>query len=323
MTATNFCIVLTEGLAPAPIAAELLKQLPSYAPTLVSYLDQCQSNLTSINLNQAKCTAFEAWQLQQAGLPASMAKHNAALALLLADEQQKLTSLTPEQPFWLVELVHISPARDGAALLAADHLAIDVSQNTALLESAQSLCDGTPFSLSPWSNTHWQLHVDSNLELPDTFASTALISRTSLSNWWDQDERSRAWRRLVNEIQMLFFDHPTNHSRQAQGLVAINSLWPVGGLCPDRWQPKHNTATIFDALTEPYLRQEWGQWLQNLQSIDQRIAEQLKKEGPKPRIILTNTTHYLEAAHKPPRFWHHLFKFNSTPIWRNHWLGQS
>lgn len=324
MTAANSCIVLTEGLAPAPIAAQLLKQLPSYAPNLLNYLDRCQSKHKTLDINESKCTALELWLLEQAGFTASMAKHNAALALLLASEQQKLTSLDPNSPFWLVELVHISPARDGAALLGANELDIDATQNEALLHSAQGMCEGTPFSLSAWSTSHWQLHIDANFQLPAEFASSALVSRTAVNDWWDQDAASRDWRRFVNEIQMLYFDHPVNTTRQQQGMPPINSLWPVGGLPPSRWQPQPTNTRVINSLTASYLRQDWGDWLQQLQIIDKEIAHLLNAENP-PSIVLTNTSAYLSASLLPKTLWQRFFtyKFTSTPSWRNHWQVQS
>lgn len=326
MTAENFCIVLNDSLVSGPIATELLKQLPTYAPHLVRYLDQCQSEKTTIELSQAKCTAFEYWQLEDAGFTASMAKHNAALALLLASEQKKLTKIAADAPLWLVELVHISPARDGAALLPASALALEPAHNEALLQSAQALCEGTPFRLSAWSETHWQLHSDSNHELPPTFASSALVSRMTVNDWWDQDARSRDWRRFVNEVQMLYFDHPVNSSRQQQGLPPINSLWPVGGLRPVTWQPTppNPRHAVFNALSESYLRQDWGQWLLELQKIEAKIASLLQNPASPPHLILTNTTEYLCASAQAPRFWQRFSPFkSSTPSWRNHWLAQS
>lgn len=36
------------------------------------------------------------------------------------------------------------------------------------------------------------------------------------------------WHRLLNEIQMLFFEHPVNQAREAQGQPPINSVWIWG-----------------------------------------------------------------------------------------------
>lgn len=317
MTAANSYIVLTEGLPPATIAAEIIKQLPHYAPTLLNYLDQSKSDMTAIDLSQSRCTAFEYWQVNQAQFSASTAKHNAALALLLAAQQQNLSKLASDTPFWLVELVHIAPARDGAALIPAKDLLISQEQSHDLLRSAQALCEGTPFQLKPWSATHWQLLSDS--DLPLSFASSTLVSRTTVNDWWDQDPSSRDWRRFVNEIQMLYFDHPINQQRQQHGYPPINSLWPVGGLCPNAWQPQPaSSVQVFTELSEPALRQDWGRWLEQLRMIDQQLASLLVHN---PSLMLSNTTHYQTLQAQPKRVWHRFIK--PTPVWRNHWLAQS
>lgn len=36
------------------------------------------------------------------------------------------------------------------------------------------------------------------------------------------------WRALLNEVQMLLFDHPVNIAREARGIAPVNSIWPWG-----------------------------------------------------------------------------------------------
>lgn len=316
MTAANSCIVLSEALAPAPMAAELIKHLPTYAPNLVRYLDQCQSKIVRPALDQTRCTALETWQVEQAGFPAATAKHNAALALLLASKAEKTATIAPDKPFWLAELVHLAPSRDGAALIPATDLQITPEQSQELLNAAQLLCEGTDFRLEPWSAHHWQLH--SAIELPAVFASPALVSRSAVNDWWDQNPATREWRRFVNELQMLYFNHPVNQARLHHGLPPINSLWPVGGLAGNAWQPQPRPYQLFDTLTEPYLRQDWGLWLQSLQQLDLELKTELSHQ---PDLVLTNTEQLLIASPRPTRFWHRFMQPTST--WRSHWLVQS
>lgn len=317
MTAANFCIVLNDCLPPPSIAGELLKQLSLYAPYLGSYLDQCKSSRQHINNSEARCLATEYWQLNNAGFNSSTAKHNAALALLLASKQQKITNLEPNQAFWLVELVHIAPSREGAALIPSSELNLSIQHNEQLLQSAQSLCEGSVFELKPWSTTHWQLH--SQTPLHPSFASSQLVSRTAVNDWWDQSENHRDWRRFVNELQMLYFNHPVNIQRHEQGLVSVNSLWPVGGLQPDMWpDPQVGSTQIIQTLSPFFLRQDWGGWLLALQELDQNLRPLLEK---KPTLVLTNTESFMVAKPHAPRLWHKLFTPAST--WRKQWLAQS
>jgi len=36
----------------------------------------------------------------------------------------------------------------------------------------------------------------------------------------------RNWHALMNEIQMLWHDHPVNRAREADGLPVVNAAWP-------------------------------------------------------------------------------------------------
>jgi hypothetical protein len=77
---------------------------------------------------------------------------------------------------------------------------------------------------------HWFIN-------PAHFASLATHSVDQAHgrniDWWlprDTTEvgRARAWRKLQNEIQMLWHISPINEARQASGLPAINSIWISG-----------------------------------------------------------------------------------------------
>lgn len=52
---------------------------------------------------------------------------------------------------------------------------------------------------------------------------------------------ARRWHRFLNEVQMLFHDHPVNRAREARGQPLINGLWLWGGgrpltAAPSDWQ---------------------------------------------------------------------------------------
>src|SRR5690606_7128776 len=132
-----------------------------------------------------------------------------------------------DQPVWLVELVHVSPSRDGAALLPASQLAITPEHSVALFESVLTLFAEAGFHLSPSGTCHWRITLPNGYA--PVCASPALVSITSVNDWWPQDIASRPWRRLSNEVQMLWFEHPVNLERAQQGLPPVNSLWLFGG----------------------------------------------------------------------------------------------
>lgn len=44
-----------------------------------------------------------------------------------------------------------------------------------------------------------------------------------------EGEEGGKWRRYINEIQMLLYDHPVNQAREARGEPPVNSIWFWGG----------------------------------------------------------------------------------------------
>src|SRR5690606_29245291 len=113
--------------------------------------------------------------------------------------------------------------RDGAALVPASELTITAEQSVALFESVHESFESAGFRLHRLCEEFWRI------ELPPGFspasASPALVSRSAVNDWWPQDLDARPWRKLVNEVQMLWHDHPVNQTRFRESLLPVNSLW--------------------------------------------------------------------------------------------------
>src|SRR3546814_10971273 len=114
-------IVLPGALPDPREARELTTYLASTAPTLLGWLQRGRATATPADPADAGCTPLEQWQLAVCGFQPQTGQNLAAgLGPLLAADATE-----PNQPVWLAELVHVSPSRDGAALLPAHELAID------------------------------------------------------------------------------------------------------------------------------------------------------------------------------------------------------
>ncbi len=50
----------------------------------------------------------------------------------------------------------------------------------------------------------------------------------NLTDWLPTGPAAVNFRKLQNEVQMLWFEHPANVEREAKGLAAVNSFWPWG-----------------------------------------------------------------------------------------------
>ncbi|MCC2596804.1 hypothetical protein LKR43_10680 [Pusillimonas sp. MFBS29] len=286
-------IVLPGALPHPREARELTSHLQTSAPTLSGWLQQGRARMIPADPAKSGCTPFEHWQLLAHGFRAE-------------GEQNFATGLGPlwaqdvaeqDQPVWLVELVHVSPSRDGAALLPASELAVTPEHSVALYESVLDLFAEAGFHLSPSDTSHWRI------TLPEGYtpacASPTLVSLTSVNDWWPQDIASRPWRRLSNEVQMLWFEHPVNQQRYQQGLAPINSLWLFGGA---QARQLSGTQALSDThyygdLQEFSVKQDWGGWLASLEQLEKRVFAPLAN-GKMPDLVLTGADRIVELS--PP-----------------------
>jgi hypothetical protein len=73
----------------------------------------------------------------------------------------------------------------------------------------------------------WYLSVNDAPELA-TVAPMYLAGR-DISDGLPQGKAAPAWHAFLNEVQMLFHEHPVNLAREQRGEPAVNSIWPWGG----------------------------------------------------------------------------------------------
>jgi hypothetical protein len=267
-----------------PQARELIPHLERSAPTLVRWFAGARAQCLKADPANTGCTAYEYWQLQQLGFTPRPGQNFATGLGLVYSRHQR----TPNKAVWLAELVHVSPSRDGAALLPAADLSIDSQHSLALFESVSAMALESGFTLHHTGTERWQIELPPGCE-PATVASPCIVSRTSVNDWWHQDAASRPWRRLVNEIQMLWFDHPVNQQRYERHQVPLNSLWLFGGAHPgqiSRPAALEDTRVI-DDLQDAAMRQDWGVWLQHLQGLEQSTFKPLAGQAT-PTLILTS-----------------------------------
>jgi len=288
-------IVLPGALPDVDAARALVPHLIEAAPVFVSWLSSGRAQLQTVDPSTTGCTTYEQWQLQRAGYQPD-AEQNLAAGLGPLWVANK--HIAPDQPVWLAELVHLAPTQSTTAMLTSDDLLITPEQSVALFESAQELFDGTPFSLHPDTDRRWRIQPP-----PDSrflCASPTLVASTSVNDWWLKPESARPWRRLFNELQMLWFSHPVNLSRQAQGLPAINGVWLFGGGRAEQFRSPSPPSEIrvHETLNASFMAQDWGAWLKALGELDAEVFQPLAQQGVKPVLVLTGRT---ETATLEPR----------------------
>ena len=159
----------------------------------------------------------ERWIAQQFGAVATSVPDEAPLApyMLLADGGK------PGDAVWAcIEPVHLRIAHDHILLL--DPAALDLSDEDAyaLAELARPLVEELGVRMETPTPRRWYL---SGAAL-GTLAGASPLRATgrSIDIWLPHDaatgQRSRAWMKLQNEVQMAWFEHPVNEAREARGL---------------------------------------------------------------------------------------------------------
>lgn len=310
-------LVLPGALPDPGMARELAPHLVRAAPTLAGWFERARAKQTPADPRISGCTPFEQWRLQAHGFePQADQNVCAGLGPLLYD-----LDIDQNTPVWLAELVHVAPTQNGASLLPASALGISSDDGAALHESARSLFDGTGFALHAGNSVHWR--IDLPPDYTPQCASTALISITSVNDWWPQDAQARPWRRLVNELQMLWFDHPVNLRRQENGLPSINSLWLFGGARRTQFTRTVPPDTqVHDILLDPFNRQDWGLWISSLEQLEATVFKPALTTGSTSQLVLTGQNRFVELAPAGLSRWRHWLP-GSREAWRQWWSPQN
>ncbi|MBT2792133.1 regulator [Paraburkholderia strydomiana] len=126
-----------------------------------------------------------------------------------------------------VQPVHVRIAHDHLVLIDPASLDLSDDEASALLAVARPLIEELGVRIEAPKPARWYLSGDGFGTLAG--ASPLRASGRNIEIWLPHEahsgERSRAWMKLQNEVQMAWFEHPVNEAREARGLPAVNSIW--------------------------------------------------------------------------------------------------
>jgi hypothetical protein len=114
-------------------------------------------------------------------------------------------------------------------LVLIDPASLELSDDDAatLLALARPLIEELGVRIEAPQPSRWYLSSNEFSTLAG--ASPLRASGRNIEIWLPHEahsgERSRAWMKLQNEVQMAWFEHPVNEAREARGLPAVNSIW--------------------------------------------------------------------------------------------------
>lgn len=284
-------IILPFCIPPAPLAPDLLRELrtPAFA-TLIALA------------NRGKMQSFDTFSRQLpheswlAGHFSLESRAGIAQADFHADEnhlnspatthhKMREFGLTPGEGFWFtLSPVHIHIARDHLVLTDQRRLNLSETEARVLFDAALPMCAELGKTLLYGDAKTWFLRADAWHALQTATMDAACGHNIDI--WMPQGEQEVAWRKLQNEIQMLWFIHDVNAQRDARGDNLVNSVWlhsgsaalaPMPALLPSgtdlsaiiRGMNRHNTSLLqIDSLLEPALNNDWAGWLDAMHQLE-------------------------------------------------------
>lgn len=299
-------ILIPGALPPAAIAPELTRYLESACPSLIERFNTSRARILNLHPDRTGCTPFEALELERKGFQTTGANLSEGLGPLRAGVQRK------EEKVWIAELSSVAIAAEGPSLLEPDSLCVTQAESDALFDAVADLWAGSAISALPLNQTRWRIWLP--CEPVMNSISPQAIAGMAMADWWSQHETLRSWRKLLNEIQMVWHSHPVNAERALRGLPPVNNLWLYGGA--HGWVPENSKEiTVFDLLTISHRQSDWATWISLLPALSAFVDSQ-----PQDAVLTLLGQHRgVELSVRKKIWWHHILpaKKNNWKLWWN------
>jgi len=190
---------------------------------------------------------------------------------------------------WLLEPVHFHLAKDHVVLVSGAAQGLAQAQAQALAQAIAPVLEQDGLSLTVATPGHW-LMGDARQALQLQCAASEAAAGRNVDGYLPGGADARRYRRLLNEIQMTWHDHPVNEQRAAAGDLPLNSVWLSGPATAEavaafRDGVAGGVYRLEDSLLGPRLRDDRFAWLEALQALDARLHEWLTAPQP-PAILL-------------------------------------
>jgi len=203
-------VVIPFALPPAELAADIARALQ--VPSLAALLSRNNLHERRRFDSDARVLPHENWLAPGSdGAPLAAAVMNGF-------------GTPPQDGYWfIVHPVHIQLARNHLTMADPRNLGLNEADSRALFELAKPFFDDLRYGDA---NT-WFMRADGWSEL-DTASLDAAIG-TNLADWMPTGPNALGFKKLQNEVQMLWHENPVNEAREARRLPPVNSFWMWGG----------------------------------------------------------------------------------------------
>jgi hypothetical protein len=125
--------------------------------------------------------------------------------------------------YYRADPVHFKADSDHAILIGTDQVLPDKEETKLLIESFNQHFAEDKLSLHSVNENRWYLRSDRQLNLEFIALDYALAR--DIKHFMPKGEDALYWRKILNEAQMLFFQHVVNQNRETKGRLTINGLW--------------------------------------------------------------------------------------------------
>ena len=214
---TQITLVLPYALPVPELAPDLIRALKT--PALASLLSRARCENLAFD-DSLRTLPHETWLARTLGLSDQGYPAFAASAM-------RGFGLDPGQDSWfIINPAHVEIARSHLSITDMRGLNIDEADSKALFATAKPYFDDIGKTLLYGDASTWFMRAD-GWESLQTASPDAAVGM-NLTDWLPAGPASIDFRKLQNEIQMLWFEHDANVAREVRGLPAINSFWPWG-----------------------------------------------------------------------------------------------
>ena len=335
------------ALPHAVLAGDLTKALQT--PALAALISRTSSSSLHEFDVTTRLLPHEAWLAHALDLAPPAGSDDAAAPFAAAAMRGFGLAPEPGARYFLIHPVHIEITRKHLTMDDVRQLQLSEADSRILFELARPYFDGLGQPLYYGDAHTWFMRADDWSDL--RCASPDAAASQNLADWMPEGEHARASRRLQNEVQMLWHEHPVNEAREARGLKTVNGYWLWGAsvakasapACAHAlhvsaapgWlsalaeparrdaQPAAVIASQSDALVvhaglvESAMAQDWGTWLAQLQALEEHWFAPLLaalKDGRlgQLRLVLSHRDAWLDCTTS---------KHAQRKFWRAHTLN--
>lgn len=311
---TQITLVLPYALPPAELAPDLVRALQM--PALSTLLGR--SSETSQPFDDGhRNLPHEAWLAQTFGLSVSGESAFAAASM-------RGFGLDPSGSSWfIVHPAHVEIARSHLTMHDPRRLGLEDGHSRTLFDIARPVCEELGRKLVYGDAHTWFLSAGDWNTL-QTASPDAVIGQ-NLTDWFPTGPGAAEFRKLQNEIQMLWFEHPVNVEREARGMPAVNSFWLWGlsdasaalpaeplfaasyaapwlsgmttcqaAALPDPFNGKSDDSILIRGdLAESAIGGDWASWIARMHHLETKLfapalAGLLQGRDAKVRLVLSN-----------------------------------